>query len=204
MSSIMRWRRGLVVAIGASCPERGGCDHHILSDGRFHRSELPAAPKEQVRSMRGRIASEFARNRAQRRQILLANCQFDRPPQPRHDLKTRFRIKVARLQAMSEKMNPTHMIGFKESMNWERRRERKRHQSPASLALVRAIPDQSISAPSLAMVSRRRSRKRLKSGMGVTVSYAASPASRMSLRPSGAAKPAGRKLSLTRIWPYVR
>src|SRR5208282_21502 len=51
MSSIMRWRRGLVVAIGASCPERGGCDHHILSDGRFHRSDLPAAPKEQVRSM---------------------------------------------------------------------------------------------------------------------------------------------------------
>src|SRR5271166_6769639 len=60
MSSIMRWRRGLVVAIGASCPERGGCDHHILSDGRFHRSDLPAAPKEQVRSIPGRIASEFA------------------------------------------------------------------------------------------------------------------------------------------------
>src|SRR5271156_5539843 len=31
MSSIMRWRRGLVVAIGASCPERGRCDDHILS-----------------------------------------------------------------------------------------------------------------------------------------------------------------------------
>src|SRR5271166_5821459 len=55
MSSIMRWRRGLVVAIGASCPERGGCDHHILSDGRFHRSDLPAAPKEQVRSIGGRL-----------------------------------------------------------------------------------------------------------------------------------------------------
>src|SRR5271165_3297525 len=55
MSSIMRWRRGRVVAIGASCPERGGCDHHILSDGRLHRSDLPAAPKEQVRSMRGRV-----------------------------------------------------------------------------------------------------------------------------------------------------
>src|SRR5271157_5347179 len=51
MSWIMRWRSGLVVAIGASCPERGGCDHHILSDGRFHRSDLPAAPKEQVRSI---------------------------------------------------------------------------------------------------------------------------------------------------------
>src|SRR5271165_4225260 len=60
MSSIMRWRRGRVVAIGASCPERGGCDHHILSDGRFHRNDLPAAPKEQVRSIPGRIASESA------------------------------------------------------------------------------------------------------------------------------------------------
>jgi hypothetical protein len=58
-----------------------------------------------------------AGNRAQRRQILLANRQFDRPPQPRHDLKPRFRIKPARLQAMSGKMNPAHMIGFKESMN---------------------------------------------------------------------------------------
>ena len=56
----MRWRSGLVVAIEASCPERGGCDDHILSDGRFHRSGLPAAPKEQVRSIGGRIASEFA------------------------------------------------------------------------------------------------------------------------------------------------
>jgi hypothetical protein len=58
-----------------------------------------------------------AGNRAQRCQILLANCQFDRQPQPRHDLKTRFRIKAARLQAMSAKMNPAHMISFKESMN---------------------------------------------------------------------------------------
>src|SRR5208337_1496878 len=65
MSSIMRWRRGLVVAIGASCPERGGCDHHILSDGRFHRSDLSAAPKEQVRSIPGRIESEFAGSKAE-------------------------------------------------------------------------------------------------------------------------------------------
>ena len=63
-----------------------------------------------------RRLSSRAGNRAQRRQILLANCQLDRPPQPRHDLKPRFRIKAARLQAMSGKMNPTHMIGFKESM----------------------------------------------------------------------------------------
>ena len=41
----------LVVAIEASCPERGRCDDHILSDTGFHRSDLPAAPKEQVRSM---------------------------------------------------------------------------------------------------------------------------------------------------------
>jgi len=58
-----------------------------------------------------------AGNHAQRRQILLANRQFDRPTQPRHDLKAPFRIKAERLQAMSGKMNPAHMIGFKESMN---------------------------------------------------------------------------------------
>src|SRR5271167_1649411 len=29
----------------------GGCDDHILSDGRLHLSPFPPAPKEQVRSM---------------------------------------------------------------------------------------------------------------------------------------------------------
>src|SRR5271166_2381891 len=38
----------------------GGCDDHILSDGRLHLSRFPPAPKEQVRSIPGRIASEFA------------------------------------------------------------------------------------------------------------------------------------------------
>ena len=33
----------------------GGCDDHILSDGRLHLSPFPPAPKEQVRSMRGRL-----------------------------------------------------------------------------------------------------------------------------------------------------
>ena len=60
MSSIMRWRSGLVVAIGASCPERGGCDDHTHSDGRHHRSDLPAAPKGQVRS----IAAGFVGSRS--------------------------------------------------------------------------------------------------------------------------------------------
>src|SRR5208337_2179341 len=84
MSSIMRWRRGLVVAIGASCPERGGCDHHILSDGRFHRSDLPAAPKEQVRSIPGRIASRllrlFLRDADGRRPVNGGNRRFDQDP----------------------------------------------------------------------------------------------------------------------------
>ena len=43
----------------------GGCDDHILSDGRLHLSPFPPAPKEQVRSIPGRIASEFAANRVQ-------------------------------------------------------------------------------------------------------------------------------------------
>src|SRR5271165_3570847 len=30
----------------------GGCDDHILSDGRLHLSPFPPAPKEQVRSIR--------------------------------------------------------------------------------------------------------------------------------------------------------
>src|SRR5271166_3613969 len=66
MSSIMRWRRGLVVPIGGPPVMRGGgCDDHILSDGRLHLSPFPPAPKEQVRSIPGRIASEFALKRAQ-------------------------------------------------------------------------------------------------------------------------------------------
>jgi len=40
----------------------GGCDDHILSDGRLHLSPFPPAPKEQVRSIPGRIESEFAAN----------------------------------------------------------------------------------------------------------------------------------------------
>jgi hypothetical protein len=40
----------------------------------------------------------------------------DLPPS-RHDLNPRFRIKEARLQTISAKLNPPHMIGFMESMN---------------------------------------------------------------------------------------
>jgi hypothetical protein len=43
----------------------GGCHDNILSDGRLHLSPFPPAPKEQVRSIPGRIASEFAANRVQ-------------------------------------------------------------------------------------------------------------------------------------------
>jgi hypothetical protein len=38
----------------------GGCDDHILSDRRPHLSPFPPAPKEQVRSIPGRIEPEFA------------------------------------------------------------------------------------------------------------------------------------------------
>ena len=38
-------------------------------------------------------------------------------PQPRHDPKPRFRIKVARLRATSARMNSAHRIGFKELTN---------------------------------------------------------------------------------------
>ena len=44
-----------------------------------------------------------ARNRAQRRHILLANCQFDRLPPPCHDLNPRFRIKQQGYQQGQEK-----------------------------------------------------------------------------------------------------
>src|SRR5271166_4493989 len=62
MSSIMRWRRGLVVPIGGPPVMRGGgCDDHILSDGRLHLSPFPPAPKEQVRSIRsGDVGNAFA------------------------------------------------------------------------------------------------------------------------------------------------
>src|ERR1700693_840096 len=43
---------------GASCRERGGCDDHILSDGRLHLSPLAPGAKEQVRSMRAHDAVE--------------------------------------------------------------------------------------------------------------------------------------------------
>jgi hypothetical protein len=61
--------------------------------------------------------SPRAGNRAQRRQILFAERQFDRPSHRRHPRKPRVRINEERLQAMSGKMNPAHRIGFKESMN---------------------------------------------------------------------------------------
>jgi hypothetical protein len=58
-----------------------------------------------------------AGNRAQRRQILLANRQFDRPPQPRHDQKTSLPNQSSNAKGHIGKMNPAHRIGFKESMN---------------------------------------------------------------------------------------
>jgi hypothetical protein len=63
-----------------------------------------------------RFASR-TRNRTQSRQALFAHRKFDRLPPSRHDLIPRFRSKAQKLQAMSRKMNPAHMIGFKESMN---------------------------------------------------------------------------------------
>jgi len=36
----------------------GGCDDHILSDGRLHLSPFPPAPKEQVRSIPAGFKSE--------------------------------------------------------------------------------------------------------------------------------------------------
>src|SRR6478672_11360089 len=69
-------------------------------------------PLDTARRFRAR-----ARNRSQRGYILIAQRQFDCLPPSRHDLNPRFRIKEARLQAISAKLNPPHMIGFMESMN---------------------------------------------------------------------------------------
>jgi len=58
-----------------------------------------------------------ARNRRQCSYLLIAQRQFECLPPSRHDLNPRFRIKEARLQAISAKLNPAHMIGFMESIN---------------------------------------------------------------------------------------
>jgi hypothetical protein len=71
-----------------------------------------SCPLDPARRLRPR-----PRNRSQRGYVLIAQRQFDRPPPSRHDLNPRFRIKEPRLQAMSAKLNPLHMIGFMESMN---------------------------------------------------------------------------------------
>jgi hypothetical protein len=80
--------------------------------GVFPIGQQHPRPLDPARRLRSR-----AGNRAQCRQILLTNCQFDRLPPRRHDLDPRFSESSDRLQAMSGKMNPAHMIGFKESMN---------------------------------------------------------------------------------------
>ena len=90
------------------------------SHGSPHRKKRCVFPVGQQHPRSVDPARRFASragNRAQSRQILLANRQFDRPPLTRHHLKPRCRIKAARLQAMSGKMNPAHRIGFNESMN---------------------------------------------------------------------------------------
>jgi hypothetical protein len=69
-------------------------------------------PLDPARRFRAR-----ARNRSQRGYILIAQRQFDYLPPSHHDLNPRFRIKEARLQTISAKLNPPHMIGFMESMN---------------------------------------------------------------------------------------
>jgi hypothetical protein len=92
----------------------------VCTHGPPHRKKRRVYPVGQQHPRSPDPARRFrsrAGDRAQRRQILLANRQFDRLPLSRHDLKPRFRIKAARLQAMSGKMNPAHMIGFTESMN---------------------------------------------------------------------------------------
>ena len=54
----------------------GGCDDHILSDGRLHLSPFPPAPKEQVRSISNfdaqmvRAAAKRSKDGAQARRLL--------------------------------------------------------------------------------------------------------------------------------------
>jgi IS5 family transposase len=61
----------------------GGCDDHILSDGRLHLSPFPPAPKEQVRSIPGRIASKFARRANGDGNSPGIRCAPASPPRPR-------------------------------------------------------------------------------------------------------------------------
>src|SRR5271165_7150955 len=104
MSSIMRWRRGLVVAIGASCPERGGCDHHILSDGRFHRSDLPCC-SEGAGSFNAWPASSETADRTtcgsvdRARADYLADCWSDRCPGAP--------LRARRLQSLRDGLQPS-------------------------------------------------------------------------------------------------
>src|SRR4051812_46586002 len=61
MSSIMRWRRGLIVAIWVSCLERGGAKTNILSDRTPQFSRLASTPAQRVRSIRDHDRLEHAR-----------------------------------------------------------------------------------------------------------------------------------------------
>jgi hypothetical protein len=73
MSSIMRRRRGLIVAIWNSCLERDGCDNPILSDRRLPISSFPIAavplfPRSgfvQCARMRSRRSQKRVPNNAQ-------------------------------------------------------------------------------------------------------------------------------------------
>jgi hypothetical protein len=74
--------------------------------------EQHSRPLDPARQFRPR-----PRHRSQPGHLLLTQRQLDRLPPPRHDLNPRLRSKAARLQPMSAKMNPPHMMGFNESMN---------------------------------------------------------------------------------------
>ena len=88
-------------------------DASYLKEGRL----VPIGQQHSCSLDPARRFASRTRNRAQSRQVLLAHRQFDRLPPSRHDRNPRFRIKAQRLQAVSRKMNPAHMIGFKESKN---------------------------------------------------------------------------------------
>ena len=85
---------------------------HLKKGWVFPVSQQHPRPLDPARRLRSR-----AGYRAQRRQILLANCQFNRLPPRRHELNPCSFESSGKLQATSGKRNPAHMICFKESMN---------------------------------------------------------------------------------------
>ena len=91
----------------------------VRAQGSPHRKERSVFPVGQQHPRSFDPARRFrtrAGNRAQRRRILLASRQFDRPPSTRHHLTPRFRIKSSKAtNHVRKNESRAHVIGFNDS-----------------------------------------------------------------------------------------